>query len=311
MMKRPKLRAQLVVFWLTTSAIFVTSVLMLRGTDASSFHDDDSASGYVYSLQSMASLHFVADVAIHFVSGADGEPIEGGLTGNGWFEYWLEGEKYAIDSYVDLVELAGYDVAIAFDGEEHRTLRRDRSLLVTKLGDRDSLGMMLPNPLWYLLQHLYPLDDESWAYPLTIARVRSMTADDIVGNITWVSQSEDGNTLVAEYPGGVLAGHPYVHRITFDRYGERFVPVEIVRMGEEGPFTVSEFSGFVAAEDSGVAIPSHVAVRSYDENGNLWVELNYDIHTIQFDTDIDDSWFTIPDALAERVFDQDIGEFVQ
>jgi len=259
----------------------------------------------------MDSLHFVADVTIHFVSSADGETIEGGLTGSGWFEYWLEGEKYAIDSYIDVVELSGNDVAIAFDGVEHRTLRRDRGLLVVKQGDRDSLGMMLPNPLWQLLQHLCPLGDESWAYPLTIARVRSMTDDDIVGNITWVSESQDGNTLVAEYPGGAIEGHPYVHRVTFDRYGQGFVPVKIVRMGEDGPLTVSEFTGFVTAEDSGVAIPSHVAVRSYDEDGNLWVELAYDIHTIQFDADIDDSWFTIPDDLAERVFDQDIGDFVQ
>lgn len=249
-MKRTTGTACLVV--VTFAAFSAASVLVLRGTVRANSNVDDSVSGHVHSLQGIDSLHFVADVAIHLVSGADGEPIEGGLSGNGWFEYWLEGEKYAIDSYADLCELAGNDVVIAFDGVVHRTLRRDRSLLVTKLGDRDSLGMMLPNPLWQLLQYLHPLDDESWDYPLTITGIRSITDEEIVGNITWVSQSEDGNTLVAEYPGGVLAGHPYVHRITFDRYGEGFVPVEIVRMADEGALTVTEFTDFGIVQGSGV-----------------------------------------------------------
>lgn len=58
-------------------------------------------------------------------------------------------------------------------------------------------------------------------------------------------------------------------------------------------------------------MPSHVSIRSYDENGQLWAELSYVIQSIQIGVDIDDSWFTIADNLAERVFDQDIGEFVQ
>ncbi len=238
-------------------------------------------------------------------------PTAGTTTVAGRFEYQADHHRYRVKSQVDPAKLPGMATEFAFDGTRFQFLHADKTLTYSR-HDPATVLPGLPNPLFQLLQFLYPLTDETQHLEVRFKDVVSDQALSTFQKAEWTSVEDGGRKLErAEFPGGTYEGEAYVHHV-FVVPGERDRPIRIDRVSESRRLTSSEFLDYRPVRTAaGLSWwPHRIVLSAFTATGEAAITASFSLTTLRFDEPLNDSCFEIPTERARRVWDDDMRQLV-
>jgi hypothetical protein len=281
--------------------------------------------------QFISSLHFLADAEIVLspaaLSRCIGPAIEppNAIVGDnnlttivpaifGRMEYWMSGDRYRVNNYVDPSLYPGMDTQFAYDGQRFQLLRPSAGTLSYCSQDNNDILMTLPNPILELIQFCYPVTDADFQRRLRLKDVVHAQAPVELQNIAWEAIRSDGRALHrAQFPGGTYEGRNYVHDV-YTLPSSHDKPRRIDRITADGTrITSSEFSRYleVATADGPAFWPQRIVLRAFDGNGIQAGKISFSITEFSMNDPARQDVFTISTEGVEHVWDGDLKKYVR
>ena len=221
------------------------------------------------------------------------------------YETWEAGSRYRIKTDVD-PRLGLQDIPeMAFDGRHHQMLLRShrRTLLSLTAQDTRRGYFGFPDPLFLPLFFFTPEDQDVCALcdlrlsDLRRIAVRSETTRGAV------------RTAAPSLPAGRILGRPTSFRTTLD--GDGYIS-EIRRVTPEGvTVAVVRLSRYQPVGTKAFSFPRHLEWVRNDAAGKPVTTLAVAIDEIEVDPAVNDSLFTLPFTLAEKVLDSDADRWLK
>lgn len=240
-----------------------------------------------------------------------------GTTASGAFRYWAQGEQYRIDSQVTDDRFPSMNVEVAYTGRIFQLLRRDRSVLSFALGDRNLVGVSLPNPFMDVASFVNPLDDASPDRMLKLSDFSSRT--DIaqqLSTIEWTAEEVDGHAIeTAVLPGAVMEGVPYsIHvQAAGSAMKNSLKRLSYVAADTDQALMTLEFSGYAVADEGGGVDdlwPRRIEYSVYNAEGEPMLSLTYLIQRLEINQPYGDEVFWIDLNEAETLWSDDLQLFI-
>lgn len=241
------------------------------------------------------------------IASVKGEPLAG------YLEYWVSGERYRVNSWVDPAKLPGLVVQVAYDGEQFQVLLSDGTLSVSRKGDRTWALPVLPDPLLELLQVHYPLGDDNANTVLRFKDVQQREPRRVDFSALQWQRATVGDRLVerAVSPGAVYEGRPYEFAI-YVPYGARRPIYRIERASDRRLLTRTEFAewGPVMTDNGPVDLPHSVRLWAFNDSEETAIDIAFVITQLEVDAEPPPAVFALDPAQARQVWDDDAGRFI-
>ena len=238
-------------------------------------------------ITSLDSVGVVATVRAQFI---DPERVEccpvavqaGGVV-EGSYSYAAEDTKWRIDSYLDPSQYPGMNTSMIFDGGQFAYQDNEQSILSLQSGvPAESIGMVLPNPTFEMIQFLLPLGDHNSGHETQLSDAKmAASAADLTG-VAWSPAVFEGKALdVAVFPGSVYEGVAYEHRV-YAKPAAHDRPLVIDRVDTSGNILtrtrLSVYQDVVSVGEAVYPWPKRVNWQVFDpSNGALVVQMTMDI----------------------------------
>jgi len=237
--------------------------------------------------------------------------------GTGTFEYWVEDERYRVRSRTDRQLGLKADFDVAYDGARFYLLDRSQGLLSYREKDEPRSMTSLPNPLFLPVDYLSGDDDDC---PLCALRLSDFKAE----SLRWSSRAAalevrshgrdhaTGETASeVEMLGGRVNNRPFKLRVRMSEQGDGSArPTQIDRVGTDGRVMASiTFRDFAASQLG--PFPRLIVVKAFGDDGNLALQAEFTVKTLEVNAPLDRSLFTISFDEAEAVWDSDGKRFVK
>lgn len=292
------------------SAASVAAVSVIAGAQPPAALDQELAA-FVNQYIVHSGIEYHADVTVRLFAEFGEEHADDGTPIAGAFSAWARDDRYARRIHLDPQGYPGLDKSIAFNGVTAQSIEHDRELAVVKTGDVPTFGMDLPDPLAELVQFLYPLSDAS---PLEMPRFVGPVSDPNLlvrlGTVTWIAW--DDNSATALFPGALLDGIAYEHRVLFERSNGVMLPTSIERRAPGMTLTSLSLSNPQPFPAPGGTMlwPTDAVYRAHAPDSSVLGEYHYNITTIDASGLFSDDVFTLPSTRGERIWDADAHEFL-
>ncbi len=268
----------------------------------------------------LPALHMRAEFALEVLGVQDCVdddciPLEVGQVAQGSIEFWGQGDRFRIVSWIDAEALRGLRTQVAFDGMKFQMLMSNGTLSISSMTEPPkTLLPLLPNPLFELVRFRYPITDASAHLDLLFAQIQRDPLPLVSESVEWTAaRLNDSDVHVVPIAGGVYEGREQYHKV-YARPHDRASPVRIDRLLPGGRLLNSvEFFDYAAPDDTDSATrwPRRIVATAYDEALEPIIRINWFIFELQTPVELPEAVFTIPEHLAERVFDEQSGRFVR
>lgn len=299
---------------ITLSATIATLIVLASSARIGTPADKDKA---VRSLErardkyvAVKSVHLVADVKLTLY-GTDFR------TGSGTYEYWAEGDRYKIKSRTDKHLGLKSDSDAAYDGKRYYFFDPKLKLLSYQQKDIPKTFAALPNPLFLPVDYLSDNDDDCLlcAPRLSDFKTENVRVSSRLKSLSVKSERRDDNTgeLVRdiEMPGGKTGGqaiHLALRMLEVNE--ERVRPLHIKRVMPDGKL-ISSLSFADFTQNALGDFPRTITVRAFDEKGELALQAEFIVRTIEVNEPMANNVFAISFDEAETVWDSDGKTFVK
>lgn len=312
--------------WKRTSIVFaivlalsatIAAFIVLASAERAETGEDKGKEKAVRSLERMRekysavrSVHLAADVKIT-IYGKDFR------TGSGTYEYWAEGDRYRIKSRTDKHLGLKSDSDAAYDGKRYYFLDTRLKVLSYQQKDVPRTFTALPNPLFLPIDYLSNDDDDCalCALRLTDFKTEDARSSHRVKSLAKKSEQRDDTTggIVSELemPGGKTERRAFRLSVRTLEANEGHVrPLQINRVGANDKVLSSlSFTNFTPSVLGD--FPRTMSVKVFDHEGNLAMQAEFIVRTLELNEPIENSIFTIGFDEAEAVLDSDGKIFVK
>ncbi|MCA1564319.1 MAG: hypothetical protein LC803_01420 [Acidobacteria bacterium] len=258
----------------------------------------------------LRSVHLAADVKMT-VYGKDFR------AGSGTYEYWAEGDRYRIKSRTDKHLGLKTDFDVAYDGKRYYLLDARLKVLSYQQKDVTRTFTALPNPLFLPVDYLSNDDDDCALCALRLPdfKIKDARSSERVKSLAVKSERRDdatgGIVSEVEMPGGKTNKRAFRLILRTLEANEGHVrPLQINRVGTNDKILNSlSFANFTPTV-LGV-FPRTMSIKAFDDEGNLAVQAEFIVRTLELNEPIENSIFTIGFGEAEAVWDSDGKIFVK
>lgn len=256
------------------------------------------------------SVHLVADVKITLY----GNDFR---TGSGTYEYWAEGDRYKIKSRTDKHLGLKSDSDAAYDGKRYYFFDARQRVLSYQQKDVPQTFAAIPNPLFLPVDYLSDDDDECLlcAPRLSDFKPDNARASNRIKSLSVKSERRDDITGEVvrdiEMPGGKInnqAVNVAVRMLEVNE--ERLRPLHIKRVAPDGK-VISSLSFADFTRNALGDFPRTITVKAFDEKGELALQAEFTVRTIEVNQPIANNTFAISFDEAEVVWDSDGKTFVK
>jgi hypothetical protein len=230
-------------------------------------------------------------------------------TGEGAFEYWLEGQKYRSRSTADARLGLASGLVSAYDGERYQLLFEADSRLSLYREPPTQVPAPFMNPLYLPVAFLSPEGDSCPACELTLDAIADETRWQArVGEARGVvKKGEEGKLIL---PGGDLQGRPFYYRVTILPNRDLVSKIEYVRPGGK-VFRVVDFTRYLRVKGSTYPFPHHIYLTGLDDDGKRMISLHFMVKSLETNIPVEPEKFTIPLSEVRTVIDEDQPTFLQ
>jgi hypothetical protein len=275
--------------------------------------------------QSVESIKFTATVEFRNVQPITPECVclalnaPPGTTVTGYFEYSGQGDRYRVNSYLDPEKFEGMQTQVAYDGVRFQLLLSDGTLSLSSQDSPTILPILL-NPLLQLLQFRYPMTDDNYQYEIRLANVLNDSPPPEFFESTRGGVPGGSRTLRrATFPGGTYDGVAYEHRVYANASSlDKPIAIDRARVGGaitpdgSDAITSTEFSDYVQIDTATAPAfwPLTIVMHAYNSDGEEVASVSYKLTELLIDEELTSSDFLIDSGAAERVWDDDLGQFI-
>jgi hypothetical protein len=230
-------------------------------------------------------------------------------TGEGAFDYWLEGQKYRSRSTADARLGLASGLVSAYDGERYQLLFEADSRLSLYREPPAQVPAPFMNPLYLPVAFLSSEGDGCPACELTLDAIADETRwRSRVGEARGLAEKGGEGRLIL--PGGRLQGRPFYYRVTVLPNRDLVSKIEYVRPGGK-VFRVVDFSRYLRVKGSTYPFPQHILLTGLDDDGKRVVSLHFMVKSLQLNMPIEPERFTIPFSEVRTIIDEDQPTFLQ
>jgi hypothetical protein len=311
--KRTSIVFAIVLALSATIAVFI----VLASAERTERGDDQGKEKAVRSLERMRekysavrSVHLAADVKMT-IYGNDFR------TGSGTYEYWAEGDRYRIKSRTDKHLGLKTDFDVAYDGKRYYLLDIRLNVLSYQQKDVSRTFTSLPNPLFLPVDFLSHDDDDCALCTLRLIDFKTEDArsSQRVKSLVKKSERRDDSTggIISdlEMSGGKSDKRAFRLSVrTLEATEGQVRPLQINRVGDnEKVLTSLSFANFTPSVLGD--FPRNISIKAFDDEGNLAVQAEFIVKTLELNEPIEPGIFTIGFGEAEAVWDSDGKIFVK
>ena len=311
--KRTGMVFALLLAFSATIAVFI----VLASNASTETGDDKGKEKAVRSLErvrekysAVRSVHLVADFKMTIY----GDDFR---TGSGSYEYWAEGDRYRTKSRTDRHLGLKTDYDVAYDGKRYYLLDARLNVLSYQQKDVPRTFTALPNPLFLPVDYLSNDDDDCALCTLRLTDFKTEDArlSQRVKSLMKKSERRDDSTggIVSELEisGGKTNQRAFRHSVrTLEANEGQVRPLQINRVADnEKVLTSLSFANFTPSVLGD--FPRTISIKAFDEAGNLAMQAEFTVKTLELNEPIESSIFTIGFGEAEAVWDSDGKIFVK
>lgn len=266
------------------------------------------------------SVHLKASVRSWVGPGFDSADVET-VSEPGSFEYWAEGLRYRI--ICDAPRSLGSrgvleDTEVAFDGELFQIVMRETSILSVQAAEPEFLPTALPNPFFLPLRFL-------------VENLHVLRLQDLRGSPLWRARLRDAPQLpgvpdaafLYAVDGRSATGEDVEYRLAVNAAGEIGRVEAHAKTG--ALLSAFEFAEYATVPAAGLAFPRQLVLHDYatgllgrrsdsaesvatDPAGPA-IHIEFQVETIETNTPIDPSVFTIDPAAVAYIWDSDASRY--
>lgn len=310
-------RTGIVFTFVLTLSVTIAAFIALASAERTQAGDNKGTERAVRSLErvrekysAVRSVHLAADVKMTIYG-------DNFRTGGGTYEYWAEGDRYRIKSRTDKHLRLKSDSDIAYDGKRYYYLDVRLKTLSYQQKDVPRTFTAIPNPLFLPVDYLSNDDDECalCALRLTDFKAEDARAANRVKSLVTKSEQRDDATggviSEVEMPGSKTGKRAFRLNVRTLEASEGHVrPLLINRVGaDEKVLSSLLFANFTPSVLGD--FPRTMSAKVFDDKGNLAMQAEFTVRTLELNQPIKPGIFTIGFDEAETVWDSDSKVFVK